>query len=1372
MPRKRSPGPNHPIPRTKPEPGPHSEEGVTPDVASHVEPVLPFPVVGVGASAGGLEASTQLLQALPADTGMAFVLVHHLSPGHTSMLAEILSRATQMQVRTVENDMVLEPDHVYVIPPDHHIEMSGGMLKLVPRARFDGAHRPINQFLQSLATEQGFKAIAVILSGTANDGTAGCEAVKAEGGITFAQDQTAQQDSMPRSAVAAGCIDFVLPPEEIGREIARIAKHPLVGPETEPLHEDSQLTDILEFVRKQTGVDFTYYKSNTLLRRITRRMVLHHIEGMTEYRQYLEATPGEAEALFQDILINVTSFFRNPDGFELLRLQVFPELVRGRNRQVPVRVWALGCSTGEEAYSLSMAFSEYASAHRKVIPLQIFASDLSGSAIERARLGYYSKAIEQDVSHERLRRFFTETDGGYRIAKSIRDMVVFARHNALTDPPFSHIDLITCRNVLIYLDSVLQQRLIPILHYALSPGGYLWLGSSETVGPFRHLFEIADSRQKLYQRKPVPTQLTGSLPRVELPRDTSRPVRESPELALAGVDANREADRLLLSRYAPPGALVDADFRIVLLRGDTSQYLTPSPGRASLELLKMLREGLVVGTRGALLKAKREGRPVRQDGLSTRIGDTEIKVSVEVIPVKSAVGRDTSYLVLFDDAASARERARPARLSPADPPRGDRAAAEVVRLQQELASTREYLQSLIEQQEAANEELQSANEEVQSSNEELQSINEELETSKEEIQSSSEELATVNDELTTRNLELAQSNNDLTNLISSVQTPIVMLGPDFRIRRFTPSAEKLLNLIATDLGRPISDIKTNVDLPELEPLLAEVMESVIPQESVVRGRNGRWYSLRLSPYRTMENRIEGVVLMLVDITSLKEAEDSLRRSAERLTVFQGESPLGIREVDVEGRYLQVNDAYCQITGFAREELLGRPFQDFLPPEDRGPAVDLLRQAFAREIPSYREERRHVHKDGRRIWVEAHGFALRDSEGRPTSVVAFVQDVTERKQAEAELRAADRTKNEFLAMLAHELRNPLAPLLNVSQLLAVPSLTPESVASLRGILGRQIRNLSRMTDDLLDISRISRGRIQLHLEVVDLVALTERSVELFRSVIQGRGQILHVDIPGEPLFLEGDPVRLEQLIDNLLTNASKFADDDGQIWLSLRRTTQLAPEVAELVVRDNGRGIASDLLPRVFDPFVQAEQTLDRTRGGLGIGLTLVRHIAQLHRGTVEGRSQGIGTGAEFVVRLPLAVRPAPDLAERRRSTPARPRRILIVDDNPDAADTLAALLRHEGHEVRVAPDGEVAMAIHQAFSPEIVILDMGLPGRDGIEVARELRARVGAAPLHIVAVTGYGQEELRVRSREVGIEHYFTKPVDIANLVRLFNGLA
>ncbi|HEV7516539.1 MAG TPA: chemotaxis protein CheB [Thermoanaerobaculia bacterium] len=1210
-----------------------------------------FPIVGVGASAGGLEAFRQMLGALPVDTGMGFVLVQHLSPTHASLLAEILARMTAMPVTEVRDEPQVEPNHVYVIPPDRKMCIVGGGLRLLPREEH-GQQRPIDYFLHSLAEDQGSLGIGVILSGTATDGTLGLQEVKAAGGITFAQDDTAQQNSMPRSAIASGCVDFVLSPKEIANEIARIARHPLVArapaPKQEtppPAVDEPDLAVVMQLLRDVTGVDFTHYKPNTFYRRITRRMVLRQMRTLKEYVRFLTSDSVEVQALYQDVLINVTSFFRNPEVFEALKAKVFPALFRDRSLQKPLRVWVPGCSTGEEAYSLAIAIAEFAEASGSHLPVQIFATDLNETVIAKARKGTYPKSIAQDVSPERLTRFFAEVDGHYRVAKTIREQCVFARHNMLTDPPFSQLDIIGCRNFLIYLESSTQKKIMPLLHYALKPNGFLVLGSSETAAAYRELFEVEDARHKIFRSKPGIRRLTLGAgaearklgPRANRPEDTV-------------VVLEREAERILLAKYAPPSVVIDSELEIRQFRGDTGPYLAPAQGKASLNVLKMAREGLPGALRAAISKAKKDATSVRKVGLRVKSNGEFREMELEVIPLKGSP-EEGAFLVLFEEVTRKKSRGKALKSGLARTAAEGEETAEGDRVSEELHATREYLQSVIEQQESANEDLQSASEELQSANEELQSLNEELETSKEEIQSANEELSTVNDELQNRNQELNQTTNDMVNLLGSVDTAILMLGPDLCIRRFTPTAEKILNLIPADLGRPIGHVKLTIDLPELETLLAEVLATVSVVEREVQDRNGCWYLLRIRPYRTLDNRVDGAVILLVGIDRLKSAHLALA-------------------------------------------------------------------------------------------------------------------------------AADRSKNEFLALLAHELRNPLAPLRNALNLIETPGAEKEAVLHARDIMHRQIHKMVRLIDDLLDVSRITRGKVLLHPEPVELAPLLERAVEGVQHAIAARGQELTLVFPPEPIYVEADPTRMEQVFGNLLHNASKFTLPGGHIELAAMRSSEAsAPGEIVVRVRDDGIGIDPEVLPRVFDLFVQAQRSLDRSQGGLGIGLTLVKSLVELHGGTVEARSSGLGQGSELVVRLPLSSHTiheserndSADLlaAADRESAAGLGRRVLVVDDNVDTAESLVLLLRMRGHEVEVAFSGPMALEAVAGFAPEIVLLDIGLPGLDGYEVARRLRQQPGRAKVILVALTGYGQEEDRRLAREAGFDHYLTKPVDPAVIYEL-----
>ena len=1352
---------------------------VNPAVDDHWGPEdsPPFPIVVAGASAGGLEALNELLKALAVDTGMAFVLIQHLAPDHESMLPDILARATALPVLQVTNNMPVKPNHVYVIPPGKSMVISHGLLQLAPRTQIRGQARPIDHFMRSLAEEHGHKAIGVVLSGTANDGTLGLQEIKAGGGITFAQDNTAEQTGMPRSAIASGAVDFVLPPDEIARELGRIARHPYIGQvaaDDPSIANAPALGRILDILRHGTGVDFGNYKRNTLNRRITRRMVLLKLQSFAEYFDYLKANAAEVDALYQDVLIGVTSFFRNPDAYEALKTTVFPKLTEGRNRHEQVRVWALGCSTGEEAYSLAMTFTEFAESSGRPVGVQIFATDLNAAGIEHARTGMYAKGITQDVSPERLRRFFVEVDGRYRICKPIRDMCIFARQNALSDPPFSRLDLVACRNMLIYLDPALQQRLIPLLHYSLRADGVLWLGGSETIGSYRDLFELVDTRHKIYVKKPgahpgvvVPT--TGKrLPGGARDVATERALSD----AASGGDPQKEADRILLNRYAPPGVVVNEHFDIVQFRGDTSAFLFPAPGRASLNLLKMLREGLMVAVRGALQRAKRDSLPVREEGLRAKVNGQWREVDVVVIPLRGASVAAGSVLVLFEEPAHSiegrmRQMDEIAKSSAEDAAKRrdpERESKEIARLKQELAATRDYLQSVIEQQEAANEELQSANEEIQSANEELQSINEEVETSKEEIQSSNEELATVNDELQNRNRELSTSNNDMINLLASVQMPIVMLGPDLRIRRITPPAEKLLNLIPADLGRPIADIKLGVEVPDLEALVLEVIETMSAREREVQDRAGRWYLLRVRPYRTLENKIDGAVILFVDVETLKKAEQALRESEARFEVLANNAPVMIWLNDLAGPRF-VNRAYEEFVGAPESEIRNAEPSRYVHPDDAVGYLAMYDEALRGRKP-FEARARFRRADGEYRWMKSVGTPRFVDGGEMVGFVGCTFDITDMKEAESALIELDRGKNEFLAMLAHELRNPLSGVHNASRLLAHTD-DESIIVQARTIIDRQTAHMMRMVNDLLDVSRITHGKIQLSHEPVDIAAVLRRSVETTLGDRQVHQQALTLDLPDKPVWVRGDAMRLDQVFCNLLNNASKFTRRDGRIWVSVERDAPKAKSHGEawatVRVRDNGIGIDPALLPRVFELFVQSERSSERARTGIGLGLTLARRLVDLHGGTIEAISAGNSLGSEFVVRIPLLPQAEiPEHAEGRllRRAATAPRRILIVDDNRDCAESLGLMFTLTGHTVKVVHDGGAAPPAAAEFKPDAVLLDIGLPDMDGYSVARALRENGATRGTLIVATTGYGRQEDVRKSREAGIDEHMTKPID------------
>jgi two-component system CheB/CheR fusion protein len=802
------------------------------------------------------------------------VFVQHLDPRHSSVLTELLARSTSIPVQEVKDGMIVKPNHVYVIPPNANLSISGGRLRLVPRAA-TGQQMPIDLFFRSLAVQEGSKAIGVILSGTASDGTLGLEVIKDAGGVTFCQDpQSAKYDGMPRSAMAAGCVDFVLPPRGIAAELVRLGRHPYVAdvkttagtdePEPEP---EPDFAEIFAILRTETGADFTFYKHATIRRRILRRMALNHVGTPQRYVDLIKENRSELQSLFKDILINVTGFFREPAAFDFLKSRVLPTLLRDRGAADPIRIWVPGCSTGEEAYSIGICVLEYLSDSGIESGIQVFGTDLNEAVLEKARAGIYPENIAGEVSAERLRRFFTKVNGSFQIARPVRELCVFARQNVTKDPPFSKLDLIVCRNVLIYLAPILQQKLMRLFHYALKPSGHLVLGISETVGAATDLFQPIDQKQKVYARRSGIVAANLGLDIYRDPRD-EHPARMQAEGALAA-ELQRKIDQLLLARYCPPGVVVDEDLKILQFRGRTAPFLEHPTGEANLNLLKMSRGVLGMEVRKLVQKARAKDATVHSETLQIGRNKAPRPVRISVTPVKIQGVMEAQYVVLFEEAeppeAPAKPRGRKLEEAPAP------ASARRLRdLEQELAATKLYLQSVIEEQEATTEELKSANEEIQSSNEELQSTNEELLTAKEELQSTNEELTTVNEEMQSRNTELTKTNDDLSNLLSSVNIPIVMLGNDLRIRRFTPQAERVLNLLPTDIGRPIGDFKPKIDVPEMEHLFMDVIDNLTTRQSEVRDKEGRTYSMSIRPYRTGDNRIDGAVMALFDITEGKQ----------------------------------------------------------------------------------------------------------------------------------------------------------------------------------------------------------------------------------------------------------------------------------------------------------------------------------------------------------------------------------------------------------------------------------------------------------------------------------------------------------------------
>jgi two-component system CheB/CheR fusion protein len=1192
-------------------------------------------VVGIGASAGGLEAFERFLERVSPNSGLAYVVVQHLSPEHESSLADILSRATTLPVVTVTEGQRVERDHVYVIPPGASLIVEAGSFRLVP---FDqkGVRLLVNAFLTSLAEDQRENAVGIVLSGTGSDGALGIAAVKRHGGRTFAQlPSDARYESMPAAAIATGMVEQVLPAGEIPAALAELAAERRRHPPESARGETEGLRQALEVVSRTTGHDFSRYKRTTILRRFHRRMAATGTATLGEYASLLDGDADEARRLGEDLTVNVTSFFRDDAPFQVLEKTVIPDVVERRKAE-SIRLWVPACSSGEEAYSLAMLFLERGDALPRPPQIQVFATDIDASALAEARRGQYTSIAERQVSAERLARFFTKRGETYTVARSLRDLCIFTEHDLVRNPPFSRMDLVSCRNLLIYLEPALQKRVIELLHYALRPGGYLILGKAEMIDAHElELFEVVDKAERVFRRREV-ARRPAILPpgRRALPLELAPPIRRADPEVRSAADRSRS---IVLEEYAPPSVVVDARGEIRYYWGTRlSIFLPRHAGAPATNLMHLARRELRVELSAALHNAARQGKPVTYKDVVVEAEGVQRRLNLVVRPLPpTEQDPDALFLVVFEELLATPV----AHGTPLDAPTLERHRE----LQRDLESTQERLQVTIEELENANEALRSSNEQLQALNEEMHSANEELQTSQEELQSVNEELNTLNVELSKKVDELEMLYGDLQNLFQSTQIATIFLDRQSRIARFTPAATAVFRLADGDVGRPLSDFAARFDAQDVPQEVTRVLETLTSVERTIGlVDEKRSFLMRMHPYRTPSNVIAGVVVSFIDVTKLKETEAALRRAME-----------------------------------------------------------------------------------------------------------------ERERAEHALRDADRRKDEFLAVLSHELRNPLAPIRSSLHVLEHAPADAVAAAKAHEIIARQVGHLARLVDDLLDATRIANGKLQVERRPLDLGELAQRTAEDHRDLFTAREVALEVALPAEPLWVEGDATRLAQAIGNLLQNSAKFTSSGDMVRLSLERKDGLAV----LTVRDTGIGIEPAMLPRLFQPFSQADSTLNRRLGGLGLGLALVKGLVETHGGTIDVSSGGKGAGAEFVVRLPLSSAPA-----RTEVTPEaarRARRILVIEDNLDAAESLQLALEYEGHEVAVAHDGPEGIERARQLTPEVVLCDIGLPDMDGYAVAKALRQEPGLRDTFLIALTGYALPEDQRRALEAGFDAHLTKPASV-----------
>lgn len=959
-----------------------------------------FPIVGIGASAGGLDALEQFFTHLPAEPGMAFVVVQHLDPTHKSILADLVQGHTRMQVFEVEDGVKVKPNCVYIIPPDRDMGMLHATLQLMQPTARRGLRLPIDFFFRSFSQDQRERAIGVVLSGTGSDGTLGLKAVKEEGGMVMVQDpETAKYNGMPKSAIATGLVDFVLPASEMAKQLIAYLRHAFrsgIEKPTVPKPESKdELQKIFFQLRSQTGHDFSAYKPNTILRRIERRMTVNQIERLTDYVRYLQHNPLEVQTLFKELLIGVSNFFRDKEAFDALKEKIIPALFKNRSME-PVRVWVPGCATGEEAYSIAILLREQMELLNQEVKVQVFATDIDSTAIEVARSGVYPISIAADVSPERLRRFFTKTDGNYQVNKNLRDMLVFAEQSIIKDPPFSKLDLLSCRNLLIYIGSNLQKKLLPVFHYALNPSGYLFLGSSESIGEFTDLFCVIDRKWKLFQRKQEASfQRTGfQLPNLFLPLTAT-------DRGVGGVAETRKApsfrevcERLLLKHYTPAAVLITNNGEILYVHGQTGKYLELAAGEANLNIVRMAREGLGVDLTTAIRKAVTQRQPIRYKGLRVKINDKAQAFDLSVTPVSREKRLSDAMLVAFEEVSPE------APTEPAQARESDKNNTQRIKdLEHELRSTKEYLQTTIEELETSNEELKSTNEELQSSNEELQSINQELETSKEELQSVNEELVTVNTEHEVKLEELAKANNDMANLFESTDIGIIFLDTDLCIQRFTPAATRVVKLIRSDIGRPLTDFASTLsDDDLLVHEVTEVLQTLKPKEKEVQTVRGMWYSVRVRPYRTTENVIDGALINFVDITDQKRAQEQLRTLSQAVE----QSLNSIIITNTEGTIKYVNPHFTRSSGYTAEEAVGQRPSILKSGKMSQRVFEEMWQAL--KIGStWQGELCNKRKDGTLYWDFVSISPVKNEKGEVTHLVGIQREITGRKEADESLK---------------------------------------------------------------------------------------------------------------------------------------------------------------------------------------------------------------------------------------------------------------------------------------------------------------------------------------------------------------------------------
>ena len=1319
---------------------------------------VPTHVVGVGASAGGLEALEALFGAMPTDTGMAFVVQQHLSPDFESRMQELLARATKLRVSTAVDGERLARDTIYVAPPNKEMMLSGHVLLLTERDSRLAFSLPIDHFFRSLAQEAGVRAVGVILSGTGSDGRRGVHAIHEAGGSVIAQNpESAKFDGMPKSAIATGLVDAVLDPEDIAAALVHHASQAsgerLSFVRETPHDESNGLGAILNILRAEYGIDFAHYKLSTVLRRIERRINLGSSDDIAAYAELMRDSPAERSALYRDLLIGVTRFFRDADAFQVIEREVIPALLDKYGPDEEIRVWVAGCATGEEPYSLAMLFDEQARARERRLSLKIFATDVHRASLEIASEGRYPADALSDLREDRKARYFRPDGDAFCVTKELRQSIVFACHNVIADAPFTRVDLVTCRNLLIYFQLPAQQRALSLFHFALRTDGCLWLGPAETPGPIAEEFDEVDRHWRVYRKRrdirlSAAALRSTSVSTVKPQREVLRAHSGSRTVPNARLVSSYDA---LLRQFMPPSVLVDDGLSVLHVFNGAERFMRIGDGRTSTHLLDLIRPELRSVVARAARQAVTDGSEVRGSDVLLEIEGQPLDHTVRVRPLRDARTRAIDLLVMIEPKP--RRENEPAATSACVSTTEDDAAQRdyVTALESELRFTKENLQATIEELEASNEELQATNEELMAANEELQSTNEEL-------HSVNEELYTVNVEHQEKITELTQLTDDMDNLLHSIDVGVVFLDRELRIRKFTRRITDSFRISQQDVGRKIDDFAHTIRHPNLAADVAHVLDAGEAIEREVEDTQGEHKFLRVLPYLQHEE-CTGVVLSIINIGALKRAEARIRR----LSAIVEHSHDAIMAVDLNGTISDWNRGAEALYGHSADEAVGQNVSILLPQDSADAVAHMMeRVRLGHGVQSFDTVFRR--RNGQNVDVSVSISPLLDHAGNVIGASTSARDIRWRKRTEARIRRAIEQRERFLAMLSHELRNPLMGLLTAAETIAQEHSTGDELSRAAAIICRQSAHMAAMLDDLLDVSRMRQDRIEMRREPMDLREAVGDVLDEVRGRASAREIQIAVQLPDDPVPVHGDRTRLRQLLANLLTNALKYSWDGQTVQVAIA----LHGDEAELCVRDDGAGIDGETMAELFEPFVQGEYQPPGSEG-MGLGLALVRSIAAAHGGRVAAHSAGQGRGAQLTVWLPLDRSGATQPKAMRSQPPLnvlRGLRVLVVEDQDDNRELLELGLQRYGMLVTGASNVSTARALLDGSTFDVGLVDIGLPDERGHEVARYVRQRRTPNML-LIALTGHGQQTERDGILQAGFNHHLVKPTEIGKICQI-----